>query len=76
MERSEDPEITLVSFLLQVSFYNDSKHFLNRAEVNFEKSVNSSAPIPNSLSLVLYEFTSAFCVFIPKYSNMRKIMVD
>ena len=33
------------SLVVQVSFYSDSEHFLNRAKVNFEKSVYSSAPL-------------------------------
>ena len=33
------------SLVVQVSFYSDSEHFLNRAKVNFEKSVYSSAPV-------------------------------
>ena len=31
--------------VVQVSFYSDSEHFLNRAKVNFEKLVYSSAPL-------------------------------
>ena len=31
--------------VVQVSFFSDSEHFLNRAKVNFEKSVYSSAPM-------------------------------
>ena len=33
------------SLVVQGSFYSDSEHFLNRAKVNFEKSVYSSAPM-------------------------------
>ena len=38
--------------VVQVSFFSDSEHFLNRAKVNFEKSVYSSAPMNTNVASV------------------------